>query len=316
MGTPTLPAATNEGPSRLGLPRGPRSSLERGQLAVLLILVVITMGAWLLTIYQAQTMGMPMGIVARGGNIASNAPANADDMTDMGSTTLNDAGAMAATGMASAGWSLAGFVAFVVAWSVMMAAMMFPAAAPMLLLYRTVAGQRRARGDAFAPTWVFAAGYLLVWTAIGALTWILVQWLSDLAGQLGAAERATWAPLALGAVLIVAGLYQLTPLKQICLDHCRSPLAFVMQHWRDGYGGALRMGIVHGMYCLGCCWALFAVLVAAGVMSLAWMLLLTVVIFTEKILPAGRRVAGVVGIAFVVLGVVVATRLIDLPGTV
>ena len=87
----------------------------------------------------------------------------------------------------------------------------------------------------------------------------------------------------------LAGLYQLTPLKRVCLDHCRSPFGFVMQHWREGYGGALRMGVVHGLYCLGCCWALFAVLVATGVMSLAWMLLLTLVVFAEKVLPFGRR---------------------------
>jgi predicted metal-binding membrane protein len=294
----------------------PRTALGRARLLLLVCLVALTAAAWLLTIWQVQSMSMPMGIVARGGDFAADAPANASDMADMGSTTLTDAGAMAATGMAGAGWSLAGFVAFVVAWAVMMAAMMFPAAAPMLLLFRTVASQRRARGNAFVPTWVFAAGYLLVWTVVGALTWVLVQWLSDFTGQLGSAERSTWAPRALGAVLIVAGLYQLTPLKQVCLDHCRSPLGFVMQHWRDGYLGALRMGIVHGWYCLGCCWALFAVLVAAGVMSLAWMLLLTLVIFAEKVLPGGRRVSDAVGIAFLALGAVVGAGLIGFPGSV
>jgi predicted metal-binding membrane protein len=163
--------------------------------------------------------------------------------------------------MAASGWSLAAFSAFVVAWAVMMAAMMFPAAAPMILLFRTVARQRQASGGAFVPTWVFVAGYLLVWTAVGAITWVLVQWLSDVAGQFGAAERATWAPIALGAVLIVAGLYQLTPLKQVCLNHCRSPLAFVMQHWHEGYGGALRMGSSTAPTAWGaaghssrCCW--------------------------------------------------------------
>jgi predicted metal-binding membrane protein len=220
---------------------------------------------------------------------------------------------MAATGMAGTGWSLAGLVAFVVAWAVMMAAMMFPAAAPMLLLYRTVTTQRQARTITFAPTWVFAAGYLLVWTAVGALTWALVQVLNELAGRLGAVERAIWTPLALGAVLFGAGLYQLTPLKHVCLDHCRSPFAFVMQHWRSGYGGALRMGTVHGLYCLGCCWALFAVLVAAGIMSLAWMLVLTLIVFAEKVLPGGRRTSQLVGIAFLVLGILVATGSTDLP---
>jgi predicted metal-binding membrane protein len=234
-------------------------------------------------------------------------------MDDMGGMAMDDAGDMAATGMAGAGWSIAALAAFVVAWAVMMAAMMFPAAAPMLLLYRTIATQRGASGQAFVPTWVFAAGYLLVWTVVGALTWVLVQALSDRAGQFETADRATWAPLALGGVLIVAGLYQLTPLKQVCLDHCRSPFSFVMHHWREGYGGALRMGIVHGAYCLGCCWALFAVLVAAGVMSLAWMLLLTLVVFAEKVLPGGQRTSQVVGVAFLILGVVVAGGVLRFP---
>jgi predicted metal-binding membrane protein len=263
--------------------------LERGQLAVLLALVALTAGAWFLTIYQAQTMDMPMGVVVRGAMPDPNAPAVMDDM---GGMAMDDAGDMAATGMAGAGWSIAALAAFVVAWAVMMAAMMFPAAAPMLLLYRTIATQRGASGQAFVPTWVFAAGYLLVWTVVGALTWVLVQALSDRAGQFETADRATWAPLALGGVLIVAGLYQLTPLKQ---------------------GGALRMGIVHGAYCLGCCWALFAVLVAAGVMSLAWMLLLTLVVFAEKVLPGGQRTSQVVGVAFLILGVVVAGGVLRFP---
>jgi predicted metal-binding membrane protein len=306
---------TDAGLRRPWLPGGPRSSLERGQLAVLIVLALLTIAAWALTIQQAQTMNMPMGVVARDPmpDSDTSAPAAMDDMSGM---AMDEAGEVAAGGMAASGWTLAGFSAFVVAWAVMMAAMMFPAAAPMILLYRTVARQRRASGNAFVPTYVFAAGYLLVWTAVGAVTWVLVQWLSDVAGQVDAAERSTWAPIALGAVLIVAGLYQLTPLKRVCLDHCRSPLAFVMQHWHEGYGGALRMGIEHGAYCLGCCWALFAVLVAAGVMSLAWMLLLTLVIFAEKVLPFGRRASDVVVVAFLILGVVVASGAADLPWVV
>jgi predicted metal-binding membrane protein len=290
----------------------PRSPLERGQLALLVALLVLTLGAWGLTIYRAQTMDMHMGVVPRG----EPAPLDVTSSTeDMGGMTMIDVADIAATGMTGAGWSLAGFTTFVVAWAVMMAAMMFPSAAPMLLLYRAVTTERQQTGGAFAPTWVFGAGYLLVWTAVGALTWGLVQGLSDAAGRLGVTERATWAPLALGAVLVGAGLYQLTPLKQVCLDHCRSPVAFVMQHWRAGYGGALQMGIVHGLYCLGCCWALFAVLVAAGVMSLAWMLVLTLVIFAEKVLPGGRGVSQTVGVAFLVLGVGVAVSDAILPWT-
>jgi predicted metal-binding membrane protein len=238
------------------------------------------------------------------------------DMDAMSGMAMDDAADMAATGMAGAGWSLAGFVAFVVAWAVMMAAMMFPAAAPMILLFQATAARRKAASRAFVPTWVFILGYLLVWTTIGGITWLLVQAASDVAGQLGTANRERWGPLALGTVLVLAGLYQLTPLKRVCLDHCRSPFGFVMQHWREGYGGALQMGVVHGLYCLGCCWALFAVLVAAGVMSLSWMLLLTLVVFAEKVLPFGRRASQAVGVAFLTLGVVVVAGVADLPGIV
>ena len=288
----------------------PRTPLGRARLTLLVGLIILTAGAWLLTIHQAQTMDMPMGVVPRDASVASD-PTTVND--GMGGMAMDDAADMAATGMAGTGWSLAGLVAFVVAWAVMMAAMMFPAAAPMVLLFRTVATQRQARGDAFVPTWIFVAGYLLVWTAVGAITWVVVQGLSDLVGRLDATARASWGPPALGVVLIGAGLYQLTPLKRLCLDHCRSPLAFVMTHWRDGRLGALRMGLSHGAYCLGCCWALFAMLVAAGVMSLAWMLLLTLVVFAEKVLPGGQRTSQVVGIALLILGVVVAGGVLRFP---
>ena len=203
----------------------PRRLLERGNRALLLALGLLMLGAWVLTIYHVQMAHPPIGT----------AHAATGD-TAMATATMHDAMDLAATGMVGAGWSLAAFATFVVTWTVMMAAMMFPAAAPMILLFRTVATQRRVSGRGFVPTWVFVVGYLLVWTAVGVLTWVVVQGLSDLAGRLGAAERATWGPLALGAVLVVAGLYQLTPLKRVCLEHCRSPFAFIMQHWRDGYG--------------------------------------------------------------------------------
>ncbi len=282
-------------------------------MVVLILLILLTVGAWTLTIYQTQTMDMPMGVVPRGESVVPDTTTTTDDTGDMGGMAMDGAADMASTGMAGSGWSIGGLVAFVVAWAVMMAAMMFPAAAPMVLLFRTIAKQRRASTGAFVPTWVFVVGYLLVWTAVGAITWVVVQGLSDLVSRLDAPERSSWGPLALGVVLIGAGLYQLTPLKRLCLDHCRSPLAFVMTHWRDGRLGALRMGLSHGAYCLGCCWALFAVLVAAGVMSLAWMLLLTLVVFAEKVLPGGQRTSQVVGAAFLVLGLVVASGVLRFP---
>jgi predicted metal-binding membrane protein len=135
---------------------------------------------------------------------------------------------------------------------------------------------------------------------------VLIQVGADASKYLASAGRATWGPLVLGTTLVGAGLYQFSPLKRVCLHHCRSPLAFVALHWRDGSLEAMRMGISHGAYCLGCCWALFAILVVAGIMSLAWMLVLTLVVFAEKVFPHGHRVSATIGLALIVLGVVVA----------
>jgi predicted metal-binding membrane protein len=287
-------------------------ALERGQAALLLALAVLSLGAWALTIDQARTMDMPMGVVVRGAADTAQPPAATESMA-MDMPAPDTMGDMAASGMSGAGWAWEAFLAFLLAWSVMMAAMMFPAAAPMLLFFQRVASQRKAKGQAFVPTWVFAAGYLAVWSAVGAATWVLIRLASDLAGRLGEPARETWAPLALGAVLVVAGLYQFTPLKTTCLRQCQSPMGFVMTHWRDGRAGALRMGILHGVFCLGCCWMLFAVLVAAGVMSLAWMLVLTLVVFSEKTLPLGTRAIHATGAAFLLLGMLVATGTTNLP---
>ena len=273
--------------------RRPTSILGLAPPSLLISLIVLTGAAWALTLYQALSMSMPMGIVVRGGVAAAGL------------------GGMAMGGMAAAAWSLRGAVVFVALWTVMMAAMMLPAAAPMILIFAS-AQARRAR-QAAVPTWVFIAGYLLVWAAAGFLVHGLVQIGSDVATGLTSADRASWAPVALGATLLAAGLYQLTPLKRVCLIHCRSPFAFVAQHWRDGRIGALRMGLRHGGYCLGCCWALFAVMVAAGVMSLAWMLLLTLLVFVEKVLPQGRRAAPVIGVALIILGLMVASGALRMP---
>jgi len=173
--------------------------LEQGERAMLLTLAAVTLSAWIPTIRQG--------------------------MGGMGAASMRAAGQLAA------GLSLAGLIAFIVEWSVMMAAMMFPAVAPLLLHYHAIAGHRQSRRDAFVPTWVFAAGYLLVWSAVGAGIWVLVHGLSAVAGHAGDPERATWAPFLLGDVLIVAGLYQLTPLKEACLAHCLLPVVYITRHW-------------------------------------------------------------------------------------
>jgi predicted metal-binding membrane protein len=222
-------------------------------------------------------------------------------------------GDMAMSGMSAADWSFASAGVFLVVWSTMMAAMMLPAAAPMIIVFAS-AQARRERPTA-VPTWIFVSGYLLVWVATGAAVYVLVQVGTETANLLALTNRTNLAPLLLGFTLVAAGLYQFTPIKRVCLTHCRSPVAFVVQYWRDGWLGAFQMGMRHGAYCLGCCWALFAVLVVAGVMSLAWMLLLTMAVFVEKVLPQGQRISIAIGVAFVTLGLAVSTGAVPMPWT-
>jgi predicted metal-binding membrane protein len=275
------------------------SPLQHGQRAVLLVLAVLTVGAWALTIRLADAMHGSIGAVVSG---VAPSPDTALHAHHMG-MTMREVGEVAVLGMSGATWSLVGFAVFVVAWAVMMAAMMFPGVAPMLLLVHSM-GHRESSGNAVLPTTAFAASYLLVWTVVGTITWVVAHGLSEVATRMDMAEREVWGLLALGTVLILAGLYQWSPFKQVCLDHCRSPVMFVIQRWRPGHMGALRLGVAHGLYCLGCCLALFAVL---GVMSLAWMLALTLIDFAEKVLPLGRHTSRIVGVAFLVLGVLVAS---------
>ncbi|HVC60764.1 MAG TPA: DUF2182 domain-containing protein [Acetobacteraceae bacterium] len=192
---------------------------------------------------------------------------------------------------------------FLAVWVVMMVAMMFPSAAPMILTFHKVQVSKRQRGEAFVATWVFVAAYMLVWTLSGVAAY---------AGALAAeaiAARAALAPATAarigGAILDAAGLYQLTPLKDMCLSKCRTPLNFIMTSWRDGVGGALRMGLLHGAYCLGCCWLLFAILFPLGIMNIAAMAVITLVVFAEKTLPWWRPVARATAAALVACGAVV-----------
>jgi len=184
-------------------------------------------------------------------------------------------------------------------WAVMMAGMMVPSAVPVFLLY---ANAKAARGESSTSPSVllFGSGYLTVWTAFSACA-ALAQWALHQAALLSPAMKLA-SPRVAGTVLIAAGLYQLTPWKQKCLTHCRSPLGFLMTHWRDGPRGAFQMGFVHGAFCLGCCWVLMAILFALGVMNLIWVAALTAFVLLEKIGPAGVIVGRVAGAALVVLG--------------
>lgn len=186
-------------------------------------------------------------------------------------------------------------------WAVMMVGMMTPSAAPMMLL---VSGASRGRGAQRRPHVVvaFGTGYLVVWITFSAVA-TLAQWALHHAAMLSPSVTMSSARLG-GAILIVAGIYQLTPFKRACLTHCRSPLGFLLSHWRDGVTGALRMGMAHGTYCLGCCWALMCVLFVVGVMNLVWVAVLTIFVLVEKVGPAAAFVARGAGVAMMTAGAV------------
>jgi predicted metal-binding membrane protein len=199
-------------------------------------------------------------------------------------------------------------------WAVMMAAMMFPSIAPMVLMFAAVQRGKHARGEA-APagaTSLFVGGYLVAWTAVGLIAYALVQ-----AGQALDFDFLHWdeaGPYVAGGVIALAAVYQLTPLKDVCLRHCRSPFAFLMDHGRPGRIGALRTGISHGAYCVGCCWALMASLIALGVMSIGWMVFIAALIAIEKLLPWRAVANRGIAVLLVVLGLGVALVPEDVPG--
>jgi predicted metal-binding membrane protein len=201
---------------------------------------------------------------------------------------------------------------FLLAWVAMMVAMMFPTAAPMIVMFATVAAGKQQRAQPFVPTWVFVSAYLTVWVGFGVVAYAAAAVLSALAMQstwlMGNAARLG------GAVLLVGGVYQLSPLKSLCLTNCRTPLSFLLTSWRDGYGGAYVMGLKHGAYCLGCCWLLFAILFPLGVMNIAAMVGLTLLIFAEKSLASGSTIANIAGVALVAYGTFVLATAHGLPG--
>ena len=204
----------------------------------------------------------------------------------------------------SAGWSLGLWALTIAMWWTMMVAMMAPSAAPTILLYARVRGHAVAQGRAaagLARTGAFAAGYLLIWLGFSVAAAVL-YWGLERAGLVSAATMGSQSKWLSAAVLIAAGLYQLTPLQGVCLSHCRSPAAFLSRHWRPEVAGAVRLGMLHGAYCLGCCWMLMALLFVGGVMNLAWIAALTLLILAEKLVPGGRNVARASGIALLTWG--------------
>ena len=203
---------------------------------------------------------------------------------------------------------------FLGVWVVMMAAMMFPSIAPMVVMHVRMQEGRRERGAEvqIGGTALFVAGYLLVWTGAGLLGYSLLELGTAATGDVFAWDNA--GPYLAGGIAVAAAVYQLTPLKDVCLRHCRSPFMFLMKHWRPGRLGGLRMGIVHGGWCVGCCWALMAALFAFSVMSLGWMAFIAALIAIEKLLPWKALANRGIAVVLLVLGLAIAFTPTSVPG--
>ncbi len=223
----------------------------------------------------------------------------ASKMQPAGGASMDDMVALRA-------WGPADFGLVFLMWAVMMVGMMVPTAAPMVLIYASVVRKAARQDSILAPTAAFVSGYVLIWCAFS-LAVTLLQWRLNRAALL--APMMVLSNINLGAgLLIIAGLYQMTPLKEACLRHCRSPAHFIAEHWRPGTGGAVRMGFEHGIFCLGCCWLLMLLLFVGGVMNVLWIAVITAFVLFEKLGARGAGGGRLAGVAMIAVGVLVLLR--------
>jgi predicted metal-binding membrane protein len=254
--------------------------LRRDRLIVATALGAIAVLAWAYVLWLAADMNMDMS---------------------MSGLRMVPAG-MGIMEPAAAPWSVVELVFVFVMWAVMMIGMMVPAAAPMILMYARAARQGQSAGKPLAATGWFASGYFLAWVGFS-LGATLVQWVLERLALLDA--RMASANILLGAlVLIAVGVYQWTPIKSACLAQCHSPFRFLMSHggFRSDVVGSVRLGLLHGTYCVGCCWVLMALLFVVGVMNVLWIALLALLVLFEKLMPWGRWVARIAGVACIGAG--------------
>ena len=260
--------------------------LRRDRLVVAASLAALAVLAWVYTARLSGAMGMG-GMTMAGMRM----DANPFGAAMIGSLTP---------------WSAAEFVFALLMWAVMMVGMMTPSAAPMILIYARVGRQAEREGKPLAAVGYFGGGYLLAWTAFSLLA-TAGQWALDRAMVLNSAMQVA-SPVLGGALLVAAGLYQWTPAKAACLRHCQGPLRFIQRHggFRRSPWGSLKLGFLQGLYCLGCCWALMALLFAGGVMNVLWIAGIALLVLAEKVSAAGYVIARVVGAALIGAGAWVA----------
>jgi predicted metal-binding membrane protein len=248
--------------------------IKRDRAVLLLALGGITVLSWLYLIHLDHSMADPMDMTG---------------MAGMSMPMMKD-------------WRATDFFLTFVMWSVMMVGMMLPSAAPMLLTFATVTRRRAQRGGPYIPTGIFLAGYLTAWTLFSLLA-TLAEWQLHAASLLNMQTQII-APRLAGGILVAAGIFQLAPFKNACLSHCRSPLDFLTTEWREGWGGAVQMGLKHGAFCVGCCWMLMVLLFVAGVMNLLWVAAIAAFVLVEKMFPRGRLVSVMGGAACLLAGLV------------
>ena len=252
-------------------------SLTRQELIVLVAIFVLTSLAWAYTVHLAKVMEASMTAMA--------------DMPDMPAMSMN-----------TAPWGLVDVTATFVMWAVMMVAMMLPSATPAITIFAR-ASQKREPGALLTPTAAFASGYLASWT-LYSLAATGLQWLLHVLAMLNG-QMAINSSFITGCMLVVVGVYQWSPWKYNCLKHCQSPIGFIFGHWRPGAGGAFRMGLEHGFYCIGCCWLLMMLLFAVGIMNLVWVAGIAIYVLLEKLLPLSHRLSQLTGVVVIAWGVLV-----------
>ncbi|WP_375737645.1 DUF2182 domain-containing protein [Pseudomonas boanensis] len=245
----------------------------RQSLLLISLLSALTVVAWLFLLDLAQRMAAPGGMLE-----------------------------MAMEGMPMP-WTIRDAVLMFAMWSIMMVGMMVPSATPMFLLYQQTIRKRLPTDQRNLALLLFCSAYLLVWSGFSLLA-TLLQWLLDQQALLSMNMRSQSQWLAT-AFLLCAGLYQFVPAKRACLRHCQSPLQFLLGYWRPGPSGAWHMGLAHGLYCLGCCWALMGVLFVVGLMNLLWVALIGAYVLLEKYLPAGGWLSRMSGLLLVLWGLLV-----------
>ncbi len=282
------------------MPTPVESVLRRDRTISIAALVLIMLLSWA---YVLGGAGMGMSAFDMSSLPMALGQAAGQPMAMSGGATDGMTGAMQTMAM-PVGWSPGYFVLMFFMWWIMMVAMMLPSAAPTVLLYAVVNRKAEAQKGGQASPWsvaAFTAGYLVAWASFSVVAASL-QWAFERAGLLSPMMLNSTSMSLAGGILIVAGLYQLTPLKRACLKHCRGPIQFLSQHWRPGVQGAFRMGLHHGAYCLGCCWGLMAILFFGGIMNLYWIIGLALVVLIEKLAPFGYRVGQALGVALLAWG--------------